>query len=134
MSIDAWILALPSEWDSLGDFSYTHSQAITGYWKSSGSHEVYNVVGSEADIQLILDELPSTDTIYSWVQGPGYDNLEQWPIDPAPILALMADRFDGSGNPIPATLENPNWGHVFFGQSDRIFAGTFSAAFSGAFL
>ena len=136
--IDAWILAVPSEWDALGEFSYTHSQAITGYWLPSGLTEVYNVVGTEAEIQAIIDALTTTPITYSWVQGTGNDNLEVWPTDPLPILALMKDHitYDENGVPTgstPATQANPNWGHVFFGQSTRIFAGTFSAAYSGAF-
>jgi hypothetical protein len=142
-NIDAWLLAVPAEWDALGtpeaSFSYTWSQAITGYWLPSGFTEVYNVVGTEADIQEIIDALTTTPITYSWVQGTGDDNLDVWPTDPAPILALMKPHiiYDINGNPVgstPATQQNPNWGHVFFGQKERIFAGTFDAAFSGAYL
>jgi hypothetical protein len=130
MNIDAWVLAVPSEWDALGEFSYTYSQAITGYWLPSGSTEVYNVVGPQAEIQEIIDALPTTPITYSWVQGTGNDNLDEWQTVPPEVLALMKNHPNGD----PATEANPNWGHVFFGQKERIFAGTFDAAFSGAFL
>lgn len=143
---DAWILAIPSEWEALGTeeapFSYVWASAVTGYWKSSGAEEVYNVVGPEADVQAIIDAL-GTPTVYSWDQAAsdatGYDSLDVWPTDPAPILALMKDHvtYDENGGIIstePATYENPNWGHVFLGQGQRIFAGDYSDDFSEEYL
>jgi hypothetical protein len=142
-SLDTWIYALPAEWDALGTpeapFSYVYSNAITGYWNDFGAYTVYNVVGEEAAIQDILDALSDVAEVYAWGQGTGFDSEAVWPTDPTNILAVMKDHitYDEFGVPTgstPATEENPNWGHVFFGQSERIFAGTFSAAFSGAFL
>jgi len=54
------------------------------------------------------------------------------------LLAVMKDHvtYDQDGNPTgstPATYENPNWGHVRFGQKERIFAGEFSDEFSEDF-
>lgn len=147
---DVWILAIPAEWEALtpdngnpdfpGEpFSYAWSIAKTGRWKSSGAFEVYNTLGSEEDIQEIVDALPSTDTVYAWEQGPGLDSLDAWPTDPAPVLALMNDLpvYDEQAEvvgTVPATYEAPNWGHAFFGQSTRIFAGEFSDEFSEEFL
>lgn len=144
MMIDAWIYALPAQWDALGGdespFSYCHSQAVTGYWKTfPGGYEVYNVVGSEAEIQAIIDALADTPHVYAWTQGDGMDSLSAWPTDPENILAVMKDHvtYDENGDvtgTTPATLENPNWGHCFLGQKDRIFAGLFNTDFSGDFL
>jgi len=44
--------------------------------------------------------------------------------------------YDENGDVVsttPATIENPNWGHVFLGQSERIFAGGFTNGFSEGF-
>jgi hypothetical protein len=136
--LDVWILADPTEFAALATeespFSYTHSQAITGYWAT----DVFNVVGLESQVQEIIDALPTTPVVYAWRQGDGTDSLDVWPTDPAPILALMKDHvtYDSEGvqtGTTPATQENPNWGHVFYGQSTRIFAGAFDKSFSGAF-
>ena len=142
--IDAWIYALPAQWEALSTeespFSYCHSQAVTGYWKTfPGGYEVYNVVGSEAEIQAIIDVLADVPHVYAWTQGDGKDSLSVWPTDPANLLAVMKDHvtYDENGNvtgTTPATLEAPNWGHCFLGQADRIFAGDFSTDFSGDFL
>ena len=60
MIIDAWIYAKPAEWNALATgeapFSYAHSMAVTGFWKSFGAYEVYNVVGTQQEIQDILPE------------------------------------------------------------------------------
>ena len=141
---DAWLYCKPLEWDALATqeapFSFTHSSAITGYWNPyPGGFEVYNVVGSQADIQAIIDALPTPPAqVYAWGQGEGFDSLDQWPTDPTEILAVMKDHitYDGDGNPTgstPATLAAPNWGHVFFGQSQRVFAGLFTNDFNGDF-
>lgn len=146
-ALDCWIYAKPTEWNALitgtGEdvvpFSYTHNSAVTGYWNTfTGGYEVYNVTGTEAQVQAILDALTDVANAYAWGQGDGFDSLEAWPTDPANILAVMKDHItyneDGTvATTTPASLTNPNWGHVFFGQSTRIFAGAFSKAFSGAF-
>jgi len=141
--VDVWIFAKPAEWDALytitpgpdGDvsipFSYTHANAVTGYWKTfPGGYEVYNVIGEPAEVQELLDELTDVAHVYSWLQGEAVDNLEAWPTDPTNVLAVMQDHEGGA----PATLENPNWGHWFLGQTGRIFAGEFSTDFSGEYL
>ena len=140
---DAWIYAKPAEWDALATeeapFNSVHSQAITGFWKSFGAYEVYNVVGSEADIQAIVDALTDVAHVYAWEQGQGVDSLDVWPTDPTDILAVMKDHvtYDENGDvtgTTPATTEAPNWGHFFLGQTGRIFAGAFNTDFSGDFL
>jgi len=148
MSLDTWIYAKPAEWDALitgsGEdaipFSYVHQMAQTGYWNDYiGGFQVYNVLGSQAEIQAIIDALPTPPAhVFSWVQGNGTDSLEVNPTIPAEVLAVMKDHknYDENGDPLPDTpvsLTDPNWGHVFFGQKTRIFAGAFSAAFSGAY-
>lgn len=145
--LDVWIYALPAQWDALGTeeapFSYAWQNAVTGYWLSSGAYEVYNVQAPQADVDAIVNALTDVQHTFAWVyaaSGPtGYDNYDAYPTDPAPILAVMKPHitYDENGNETgstPATFENPNWGHVFFGQGERIFAGTFDEAFSGAYL
>ena len=144
--IDAWIFALPAEWDALATeeqpFSYVHSNAITGYWVDPAPYKVYNVWGTQEDIQAILDALTDVQHVFAWGQdAKRYDSLDVWPTDPSVILSVMKPHitYDEDGNVIgstPATKENPNWGHCFQTENlnQRIFAGTFSAAFSGAFL
>ena len=140
---DVWIYALPAEWDALGDgFNYTYDNAITGYWLSSGLYEVYNVQAELADIELIVAALTDVQNVFAWDyaggNGTGYDSLDAFPTDPAPILALMKPHvvYDENGDEVsstPATFDTPNWGHVFLGQGQRVFAGDFSDEFSTEF-
>lgn len=151
IAYDVWIYAKPAEWDSLGTdavpFSHAHANAVTGYWKTfTGGYEVYNVLGTLEDVQDILDALTDVAHVYSWTQGDGFDSLDQWPTDPVNVLAVMKDHVvyaidsvDGMAvssvvETVPATLENPNWGCMYFGQEERIFAGNFSSDFNGDFL
>jgi len=136
--LDCWIVIGSAAWTAIAaqvppGSRYCYSQAITGFWKQS----VYNVLGTQAEIQPLLDLL-GNPTCYAWMQGDGLDSLDQWPTDPSGVLALMKDHveYDASGNVIgttPATLDAPNWGHVFLGQAERIFAGDFSNQFSPEF-
>jgi hypothetical protein len=137
---DIWIYALPVEWDALGTpefpFNYTWGQARTGYWLTAvGGFEVYNVQGPIAEVDAIVAALPSTADVYAWdyaASGPtGFDSYDTaYPTDPAPILAVMKQHPNGD----PATFENPNWGHSFLGQGERIFAGNYSDDFSTEYL
>ena len=148
--LDAWIFALPAQWGALetadGDgnpvpFSYAHSNAVTGYWKDSGPYRVYNVWGSEADIQAIVDALDDVQHVFAWGQDADrFDSLDKWPTDPAVILSVMKDHvtYDENGDvasTTPATLDNPNWGHVYQTRNlkQRIFAGDFGADFTEEF-
>ena len=142
MMIDAWIYAKLAEWNALATgeapFSYAHSMAVTGFWKSFGAYEVYNVVGTQQEIQDILDALTDVAHVYSWGQGTGFDSFDPWPTDPTNVLAVMRDHvtYDENGNvvsTVPASTSNPNWGHFFLGQTGRIFAGEFNTDFSGDF-
>jgi hypothetical protein len=132
---DAWIYALPAEWDALGTeeapFSYAWSQAVTGYWLSSGLYEVYNVQAPQADIDAIVTALSDVEHVFVWeyagsTGGTGYaDGPPIYPV-PTPVVGVMKPHitYDENGDPIgsiPATVENPNWGHVFFGQGERSF-------------
>ena len=73
--------------------------------------------------------------VFSWTQGDGLDSLEANQTLPDEVLAVMRDHvtYDENGDVVsttPATFENPNWGHVFFGQQERIFAGEYSDDFA----
>lgn len=137
--IDAWIYTTPEAWDTLNKENYTISQAITGFWNDLGIYRVYNLLATKEELDQIAAELGvDLYAIYGWVQGSGYDNIGAYETLPADVLAVMKDNitFDVNGNPTgttPATYNNPNWGHVFFGQSERIFAGSFNNGFGGGF-
>ena len=137
---DVLIYAKPAEWDAIeSPFNHAYANAQTGYWKDFGIYQVYNVIGTKEQIQQILAELTDVARVYAWTQGSGMDDLDDWPTDPTDLLAVMKDHvtYDENGDPTytPATLENPNWQHVFQGQqwTDRVFAGEFSNDFSGDF-
>lgn len=154
MLIDAWIYALPAEWDALNyDYPveaespppdplsnmarYVYDNAVTGWWKDYGAYSVYNVLGSRKEIDEILANLTDVHATYGWLQENGADNWD-YPTIQADILAVMKDHviYNASGtieSQMPASYENPNWGHVFFGQKERIFAGAFTDGFSEGF-
>lgn len=144
--LDCWIYAKPAEWDSLATgpdeapFSQSYADAKTGRWKTfAGGYEVYNVLGTESEIQDILDALTDVARVYAWGQGDGYDDASLWPSDITDIIAVMKDHPDTyapDGNPLtytPATMERPNWGHMFAGQEQRLFAGDFNDDFNEDF-
>jgi len=146
--IDAWIYAQPAEWDAIDSETLSKAAAraytgsITGYWDTyAGGYEVYNVLASRATIDEVTAELSDVHAVYTWVQGPGLDQYNEdgtFNTLPADVLAVQKDRitYDQDGNPtgsIPATYEDPHWGHVFFGQGTRIFAGSFTDDFSEGF-
>lgn len=144
MTLEAWIYARPTAWAALSlpvAHGYPYKNSVTGQWKTYlGEFEVYNVIGSESEIQALVDAL-SIDVaeVFAWEQGPGFDSLDAWPTDPEKILAVMRDVEtylpDGTpALPVPATIQTPNWGHVFFGQRPRIFAGDFNGDFNRDFL
>ena len=143
MNIDAWIVmdkatlvtlweqAHPTDETPIPDNVKLLSGGVRGFWKDVSGDEVVNVLDSVDNINAFQQaHIASVTIIYGWVQGTGHDNLDVYETIPAGVLALMMDH-PGS---IPATFENPNWGHVFLGQSERIFAGDFSNDFNGDFL
>jgi hypothetical protein len=113
--------------------------AVTGFWDDPLPAVIYNVVGSPEAIQELIDDLGvQVSSVDGWIQGNGLDDFDDWPTVPSRILSFMKDHieYDNNGNPVgstPATYENPNWGHVFLGQSPslKIFAGGFDEGFSG---
>ncbi len=142
MSKEAWLYIKPAAWAAIDPgpepetkeiWHYLYRNAKSGFWNDfTGGFRVYNVPASnQVQIQALIDQFNPADVarVYAWIQGPGYDDLDAWPTDPTDILAVMKDH----PGPVPPTLENPNWGHVFFGQSERIFAGDFSNDFNGDF-
>ncbi len=152
---DVWIYALPAEWEALGTeeepFSYAWSQAVTGFWLPSGPYEVYNVLASLEDVEAIVAALGDVERVFAWdYRGGGNaapDSLDVYPADPTAILAVMkphpvhiaTEDSEGEitftrGADIPATFDNPNWGHVFAGVGQRVFASAFSDEFSTEFL
>jgi len=146
--IDAWIYAIPAEWDAIDPDGLSkaaaraYTGAITGFWDSfAGGYEVYNVLASRETLAELNAVLPDVHATFMWRQGPGFDEFNEdgtFNTEPDDILAVMKDHitYDQSGNPTgstPATFANANWGHVFFGQGTRIFAGKFSNKYSEAF-
>jgi hypothetical protein len=121
---DAWIVCTPSQWDSIKNLlspsaKSCYNDAITGFWKTS----VYNVLGTRDQILEIRETLGSPP-VYAWHQGDAHSDKEIFPVNSDAIIALMVE---------PASVENPNWGHCFFGQGDRYFAGDFSTEYDGSF-
>lgn len=140
-ALDVWIYAKPASWDALAPapeaakqiWHYPYANAVTGYWKTwNVDYDVYNVIGSQQAVQALLDELEAlnVDRSFAWTQGDGFDSLDQWPTVRADMLAVMKDH----EGPVAPTYANPNWGHVFFGQEQRIFAGDFNGDFNEDFL
>jgi hypothetical protein len=159
MSIEVWILmeqaALDTAWDEAHPTDDSDipadvqllNQGVRGFWKdlpdSGSDYEVVNVVSD--DIQPILDfeaaNAADIFAIYGWTQGNGLDNDGTeggFETIPQGVLDVMKDHvvYDENGDVVsttPATFDNPNWGHVFLGQTERDFAGQFSLEFSREF-
>ena len=144
---DTWLYVKPADWDAVDPDLLSQSarsvyeQAITGYWKTySTGYEVYNILANQSDIDELKVQITDIAQDFRWRQGTGKDELNDAAAlnIPADVLAVQKDHvtYDIDGNPISTeapTFANPNWGHVFFGQSQRIFMGSFSRAFSRAF-
>ena len=146
--IESWILidqtALNTMWSQAHPTDETPipadvrilNQAVRGFWKDSGSYEVVNVIDDGTLDQFMIDHAAVISARYDWIQGPGVDALDTGhPTVPNEVLTLMKDHvtYDENGDVVsttPATESNPNWGHVFLGQSERIFAGAFTNGFS----
>lgn len=135
-----WSQAHPTDDTPIPDNVRLLTQAVRGFWKDSGQYEVVNVIDDGTLDQFMLDHAADIGGRYDWVQGNGLDALDTgYPTVPNEVLALMKDHveYDENGDVVsttPATLENPNFGHVFLGQKPRIFAGAFTNGFSGEFL
>lgn len=150
MILETWLYVKPAAWAAAAPVAepatkeiwhYPYKNAKTGFWNPYlTDYAVYNVIGLQTAIQALIDELDPLGIVdaFAWIQGPGFDSLDQWPTDPTKILAVMKDHvtYDEDGIPtgsIPATQANPNWGHVFLGQYTRIFAGDFNNDFNQDF-
>jgi len=146
MNLDTFIYCPPATFDAvkaLENPPKLATQAITGFWKSFAGAEVYNVVGTSEEITELTDALEaatpgSVARVFSWVWRDGVDNIGVNDTIPDDILAVMKDHktYDIDGNETsstPPTFDTPNWGHTFFGQGERIFAGDFSDDFSGEY-
>ena len=134
-----WSQSHPTDETPIPDNVKLLNQAIRGFWKDSGQYEVVNVIDDGTLDQFMIDHAADIGGRYDWVQGPGVDALDTgYPTIPAEVLALMKDHvtYDENGDitgTTPATYANPNWRHVFLGQSERIFAGEYSNEFTGEF-
>ena len=134
-----WADSHPTDETPIPDNVKLLNQAIRGFWKDSGTDEVVNVIDNGLLEQFMIDHAAVISARYDWVQGPGVDALDTgYPTIPNEVLALMKDHvtYDEDRNVIsttPATIENPNWGHRFLGQADRIFAGAFTNGFNEGF-
>lgn len=136
----AWDLAHPTDGSPIPDNVKILNQGVRGFWKDIGSDECVNTLATQAELdQFQIDHAADVNIIYGWVQGPGYDNLDAFETVPQGVLDLMKDHieYDSGGNTIgstPAAFANPNWAHLFLGQSERIFAGAVTNGFNGGFL
>ena len=148
--IDAWLLINPATWAAItpqGDESwdYCYRMAVTGHWKTVAGKEVYNLVGSESEIQGVIDALEaetsgSVEWLGEWGQGSGNATRAGNHFNvPADVIAAQKDiiEYDQDGNPIsstPPTIAAPNYAHQFLGQKPRRAGGAFSKGFSKGFL
>lgn len=142
--IESWIVikktALDSLWADPARGVTVLGQAVRGFWKDSGTDEVVNVIDDGSLDQFMIDHASDISARYDWVQGDGLDALDTgYETIPNEVIALMKDHivYDENGDVVsttPATFDTPNWGHVFLGQKERIFAGEFSDEFTGDFL
>ena len=124
-----WLQAHPEEEQEIPENIKVLNQGVRGFWKDHvDGRVVVNLLADKATLdQFMINH--SLTTRYDWSQGNGYDSLDSgYPTIPAEVLALMEDY--SANPPIPATFENPNFGCMFFGQKERIFAGDFSSDFS----
>jgi len=134
-----WAASHPTDDSPIPDNVKLLTQAIRGFWKDSGSYEVVNVINDGTIDQFMVDHAADIGGRYDWIQGTGNDALDTgYETIPAEVLALMKDHktYDELGNETsstPPTLTTPNWGHVFLGQKERIFAGGFTNGFSKGF-
>ena len=132
-TIDAWIIMETNALDTVftnhkanGGFL---NQGIRGYWKEVNGYEVCNVLCNKSDLDaFVAAHAADISVVYGWSQGDGLDSFDA-PTVPQGVLDVMQDHPDGS----PAIFENPNFGHMFLGQKDRIFAGEFSTDFNEDF-
>lgn len=140
MTLEAWIIMDKVILDQLWIAAHTGNppsslilitNGIRGFWRDITPDDVVNVIGTEQEIDdfVAIYGADITD-VYSWIQGDGLDNLETYQTVPPGVLDVMRDH----PGAIAPTFSNPNWGHVFLGQEERIFAGQFSDEFTEEFL
>lgn len=150
--LDTWLYVTPANWaaiapgaeDPVQPWHRVYHQATfigSDYWKQwQGTHNVYNPGGLRSEIDALETALgAAVARRFDWHQGNGMDEKYTHPTIPADVLAVMKDHqeYDVDGNPLPpvaATYAKPNWGHVFLGQTERIFAGETTDEFSDEFL
>jgi len=152
VALDTLIYAKPAAWEAIApnegapieSWHLSYKDTKSGYWLDfPGGFRIYNVLADVDQITDLVFALQSEDPVsvarvFSWIQEKGTDSLLAYQTTPGDVLAVMKPNitYDGAGNPtgsVPASITAPNWGHVFFGQRPRIFAGAFSKAFSRAF-
>lgn len=137
--IDVWLIADPTVWESLDltdeSLYYIHRNAKQGFWEAPVGRECYNVIGSEAAIDALIDAMntasPGSCTLAGkWLQGSGSPVRSTSHVnDPVEIVGLMKPLDDQT----PASVASPNFGHVFLGQVRRKVSLAFSKAFSKGF-
>lgn len=140
MIYDVWVYANSAAWEALDPSTdnvdeYVYNNAITGYWNDDSSgFTLYNVRATAAQVSEFSTALGADFRIAQiWQQGTGKaardEDIAAYRTVEAEILDVMKELSPG----VPATRNDPNWGHVFFGQIERDFAGNFSNAFSKEF-
>lgn len=140
--IDTWLYVKPAVMAAV-----EHDlPMVTGFWKPWAIEwQVYNVLGTYQEITTLVEDLEAIDSVsvarrFGWVWRDGHDDQEHATLEtiPADILAVMSDHYEQDENGdiwsiTPASYELPNWGHVFFGQGQRVFAGDFNNDFNEDF-
>ena len=141
--LDTWMYIKPAAWEAYmaprlvegGPASYAEKNVITGYWLPYlTDYQVYNAVFFDrAEIDAIAAAIGPDFLGYDmWTQGSGVGVFEDTIGQPLPARVLEVQTPHGDGT-LP-TYETPNFGHVFLGQTDRVFARSFTNEFSEEFI
>lgn len=157
--LDVEIMAKSDAWDTLDpdpDWAKPVNNAIHGdYFKMFDvDYTVYNTLATKDQLDNIVAALGPTNvaSVNTWFFETGFDNIDNYSetpevtyenpyiTKPDDVVAVMQPHIehDEDGNVVssePATFENPNLGHLFYGQSNRVIAGEFNPEeFSEGFL
>lgn len=145
----SYIVVLEATLDSLKSGEplaglYQAGSVTDGYWKAPLSYITISVLGTQEQIDELADYLGAGNIYAQWYWNfDGTVDFEtEYEGQQNDILALQEDHvtYDENGNETsrtPATFENPNWAHAYYGQGDneqiQRFAREYSREFSEEF-
>ena len=105
--------------------------APPGYWNGTVGFLVVNCIGEEAELDAFYNYFPPSDTLgyWKWGEDGKVDYATEYTGQHDDILFLHRDHPDST----PATFENPNWAHDYFGTDQNRFARSVDRSFDGSF-